>query len=289
MDIYREFRSSDDREATWGLVAAALQHSSSALLFGGPGTGKTFKAVTDLGGRLVLRHTFTQDQPSAAVMGHWVQRATPMGPQLEWQDGPALKAWRESHQNPVRLVLDEIQKVGEDALGIVHTLLDDETSAAITLPTGETVRRGPFLQVVGTMNGTPDELDPALRSRFRAKVFVGVVNPEALERLPDALRSVVAGIIEGGEDPLAEEGIRPWLGFVELCNSGVGVDTAARLSFGPKRAGELADALRMAASELGGVGHRDAGRLAEAAPDFDSFPDDIKELVRKIRDEGGKS
>lgn len=285
MDPYKAHRSKQiDSDETWAMANAALKHASAALYYGPPGTGKTYHAVHNTDGKAILRHTFTQDQPSAAILGHWVQRATPTGPQLEWNDGPALIAWRMSHTEPVRLVLDEMQKVGEDAQGLVHTLLDDEDSAAITLPTGETVRRGPHLQIVGTMNETPDELDPALRSRFRTKVFIGHVAPGALDLLPEALRNVVQGIIEGGTDPISEEGIRPWLGFVELVQAGVNVDRAAVMSFGVSRAHELADALKLAASDLGGVRARSAGtNTLEGKMDVGEIPDEIMALINKAK------
>jgi Mg-chelatase subunit ChlI len=52
------------------------------------------------------------------------------------------------------------------------------------------VKPAPGFSVVLTMNGEPNDLDPALLDRFAARVRIDEVHPHALEQLPDYLREV---------------------------------------------------------------------------------------------------
>ena len=76
----------DDLAATMGAGIDRI------ILFGPPGTGKTYAAIRWLTGeRPVERLICTEDLTSADVTGAWLPNGEGG---WQWQDGPALRAWR---------------------------------------------------------------------------------------------------------------------------------------------------------------------------------------------------
>jgi len=67
-------------------------------------------------------------------------------------------------------------------------LCDDEKSARIVLPTGETVKPKPRLQIVATMKREPEDLPEAIQDRFSARIRISAPHPEAIASLPENLR-----------------------------------------------------------------------------------------------------
>lgn len=233
--------------ATWEIVDAVLNHSPRILLMGPPGTGKTY-AGTRLGlknrkSKKVYSVTMTPETPMAELRGHYV----PSGGEYIWQDGPAIRAWREG----ARLVINEIDHSSPDCLSLLFAVLDDPQFAEFTLPTGETVRPAEGFQVVATMNGVPEDLPPALQDRFPVTLEIMEVNPEALAALPEDLRQVA---MHTALHPSEERriSIRMWAEFANLRKAmreaygdKKGTQMAAEAIFG-NRADEALNALEMA-------------------------------------------
>jgi len=225
----------------WDLVASVNQNSRSPSLYGPPGTGKSHAAHTaDRDGRPLFTVTMTPDTPAAELRGHYV----PSGNEFRWQDGPALRAWREGG----RLVINELNLAGGDALSFLLACLDSPQTAALTLPTGELVRPADGFQVVATMNGDPDEdLPAALRDRFPVAIEVNEAHPAGIAQLPHDLQAAAKGSVVVS-DPARRLTLRAWLAFASLRTS-IGAEAAAQAVF-RSRAGDVLDALRIASASL---------------------------------------
>ena len=223
----------------WDLISACIKNSRTTLLYGPSGTGKSFCAHgADLGGRNLYSVTLTPDTPAAELRGHYV----PMGNEFKWQDGPAISAWRFGG----RLVVNEIDHAGGDALSFLLNCLDTDGTACLTLPTGEMVRPNPQFQCVATMNGIPDQdLPPALRDRFPVCIEVNEAHPQGISSLPDDLQAAAKGSVVA-TDPARRLTLRAWKSFAALRNQ-IGPEMAAQAVF-QSRASDVLDALRIAAS-----------------------------------------
>lgn len=220
----------------WGLVDTVIQHSRTVLLYGPPGTGKTFAAHKEVGDRRLYSVTLTPDTPAAELRGHYV----PVGSEFKWQDGPAIKAWREG----ARLVLNEIDHAGGDALSFLLNCLDSEKTACLTLPTGELVRPHPDFQCVATMNGDPlQDLPSALRDRFPVTVEITEAHPQGINGLPQDLRAAAQGSVVA-TDPSRRITLRSWYAFADL-RTRIGSESAAMAVF-QERGGDILDSLRIA-------------------------------------------
>jgi len=220
----------------WDLINKVIPQSRVTLLYGKPGTGKSFAAHNaDLGGRQLFSVTMTPETPAAELRGHYV----PQGSHFVWQDGPAIRAWRFGG----RLVINEIDHAGGDALSFLLNCLDGQETACLTLPTGEMVKPAAGFQAVATMNGSPDELPAALRDRFPVCIEVDAVHPSALDTLPQDLRNAALGSALADDERRIS--IRAWQCFAHLRDS-VGAEAAAAAVFA-KRAKDVLDSLKMAA------------------------------------------
>ena len=220
--------------SAWETVAAVARVARLLLVYGPPGTGKTHAA---LGGRSdVYSVTVTPETPAAELRGHYVPRAG----EFVWQDGPAVRAWREG----ARLVVNEIDHAGGDLVALLLAILDNPESAVLTLPSGETVRPAPGFQCVATMNGKPADLLEALRDRFAVNVEIREPHPAAIERLPENLRKAAAGTVTADGD--ARITLRAWLAYADLIGAGVPETFAASAVFGD-RAGDVLASMRVAA------------------------------------------
>jgi MoxR-like ATPase len=219
----------------WELVEACVNHADRVLLYGPPGTGKTYTACRDR--EDLFSVTITEDMSSAELRGHYV----PRGGDFVWVDGPALAAFRLGK----RVVLNEIDHAGADAMTFLHSILDDAASARITLPTGETVRRGEGFSAVATMNGRPDDLPAALRDRFRVAVEVTRPHPDAIAALPADLQSAAQGTCVH-DDPARRIPLRAWLAYAAL-RQRIPNRLAAAAVFGPERADDVLESLTIAA------------------------------------------
>lgn len=230
---------STTNDGLWGLVESAAPHTRRMLLYGPPGTGKSFLARTaGLGGRDVYPVSVHSDLPAAELRGHFIP--TQEGG-MRWMDGPATTAWRGGG----RLILDEIDHAGDDALSFLLGVLDDAPTARLVLgTTGEVITPHENFQVVATMNGEPEDLPPALADRFPVTVRVDAPHPTAIASLPEDLRPLGASL-SAHTDPDRRIPLRSLLEFDRL-RAVIGSTAAATLIFA-ERAQEITDALEMAA------------------------------------------
>lgn len=233
----------------WNAIEAITPHVHRMLLFGPSGTGKTHSATLagQRDGEKVFQLTLTPDTPASALIGHFIVKDH----SCEWIDGVGIAAWRAAHKGPARLVLNEVDHAGPDAVSALHVLLDDHTTAGYTIATGEHVVPGKNLRIIGTMNGVPDDLLPSLQDRFAVRIEVNEVHPGAVKTLPEDLRdaAVNTALIK---EPQRRVSIRCWHAFAHLRKAmGDGAEAsvlAAKVVIG-ERWKELTDALKIRGSK----------------------------------------
>lgn len=192
----------------WEIIKAVIATSRRVLLYGLPGTGKTFIAARyEVEDTIVYQQTLTEESPMAELRGHFL----PKGSEMVWMDGPGIRAWREG----ARLVINEIDHASGDVLSFLLALLDDPEFAEFTLPTGELVRPAEGFHVVATMNGQPYDLPLPLQDRFPVTIEILDVNPEAIEALPEDLRvPAQTGALVVDQDRRLS--VRMWTEFASL-------------------------------------------------------------------------
>jgi len=216
----------------WKLFDAIIGATPRVLLYGKPGTGKTYQAnTTNLEGRETYNITLTQDSSASEVLGHYILNEEGG---MDWLDGVGIQAWKDG----ARLVINEIDHAGVDVQSFLHALLDDPEFAKFTLPNKnkEQVRPQPNFQVVATMNGVPEDLPEALLDRFPVRINIDKVHPKALESLPKKLRAVYADYNDG------DFSVRKWVALGQLMDKEVPLDYALQTIF-PDNYDEIADAL----------------------------------------------
>lgn len=217
----------------WEYVQACLGHADRVLLYGPPGTGKTTIANRFGKPEKVFNVYLTEDTPAAELRGHFV----PKGGEWLWMHGPAIRAWLEG----ARLVLNEINNASGDALDLLLAITDDHDLAALTLPTGETVRPADGFQVVATMNGEPEDLPEALQDRFAVSFRIDRAHPDALKALPPDIQALARA---RADEPQGAPSVRSWNAFRALRDA-VGPEVAAVAVFGPAEAQAVLDALAL--------------------------------------------
>lgn len=224
-----------EQHENWSIIDAVIATSRRVLLFGLPGTGKTYAAARRNieEDQPVYQITMTEETPAAEIRGHFL----PKGDEMVWMDGPAIRAWREG----ARLVINEIDRASADSLSLMYAILDDPEFAELTLPTGEVVTPKKGFHVVATMNGEPYDLPLALQDRFPVTIEVMDVNPEAIAALPKDLQ------VPAKETALAANedrrlSIRMWMEFGSLrsklnrrySSKSKGTTVAAKAIFGSR-------------------------------------------------------
>lgn len=157
----------------WSDVSTAVENGLRTLLWGPPGTGKSYAGITNVAeGSSVQRLYITMDTPSSEIRGHYVPNETGG---FRWHDGPATTAWRQGG----RLAIEEIDAASGDCLTLLLGYLDDPESAVVTLPSNEAIRPSAGFTAVATTNQLPQVMPPALLDRFDAVIHVPTANPAA--------------------------------------------------------------------------------------------------------------
>lgn len=206
------------------------------LLFGRPGTGKTYAALTF--GRVengVFSVTLTEETSAAEVRGHFILKAS----DSVWHDGPFVRAMRAGG----RIVINEVSNAGGDVQQLLFLVLESAASAVLTLPSGETLRPAPGFHVVTTDNQPPERLPEPLRDRLTCVLEITRPHPDALANLSPVLRRAAeAGL---GLDDDRRISARNW-NDLEALSREFGLEAACRLVFGAERGLMLHDAIRIA-------------------------------------------
>ena len=214
--------------------------SDRVLLYGVPGTGKSYQATLhNLGaGQSVYTTTLTEDSSAMELRGHYVPNSKNG---MDWHHGTAVQSWVDG----ARFVINEIDHAGGDVLTFLHSVLDDKEFAGMTLPNKkqEFVSPNENFNVVATMNGTPDMLPIALRDRFPVAINIDSIHPDALKQLPKKYRQVASDMSTIG-DTDRRTSIRKWNEFVMLSKE-LGKEMAMEGVFGDK-AEDIEDALESA-------------------------------------------
>jgi len=204
------------------------------ILFGRPGTGKTFSGLTvGVNAAGSERLICTEDMTSADVSGAFMPNVSGG---FEFLPGAALRAW----QNGSRLVIDEIDKAGGDVFAQLLAFTDTVDSASFTRPdNGEVVRPQPGFSVVMTSNiEDPRDLPTALKDRFPVAIEVNAAHPAALMALPPQLRLLAAAMVAG--EPGQRASLRAFYEFNRLITGGhFTVERAANLIFGEVMATQI--------------------------------------------------
>lgn len=196
----------------WKVAEAVIPHANAVLLYGIPGTGKTYagQRVGVNPGQEVYSLYLTEYTPVTEVRGTIYPILTNGEREFKWVDGPALMAYR----NGGRLVINEINQCSDDCVTFLLALLDNPESSRITLPSGEVIRPHRNFTVVATMNGEPSDLMPALRDRFPVTIRINKPHPDAVKALPEDLQNHAArtATLEEGR----RVGIRQWMAYAQL-------------------------------------------------------------------------
>lgn len=202
-------------------------HVTNVLLWGPPGTGKSrlARVCGVRPGSRVHCALIHADLPAAELRGHYVPQADGS---LAWHDGPGVAAWRHGE----RLVLDELDHAGDDALSMVLALADNPETAMMELATtGEIITPAPGFSVWATMNGVPDDLPAPLLDRFPVHIYIPGPHPDAIAGLSRDIQALALATANAEESRRIS--LRTWLEFDKVRRP-VGDEFAAKVLFGTR-------------------------------------------------------
>lgn len=225
----------------WQRAEFAVKHSNRVLLYGLPGTGKTYFGLNaGLKASNAYRLICTEEMTDADLIGCYKQNA-----QGTWSfsEGVGIKAWREG----ARLVVDEINRMNGDVESRMMALIDSTASSSWQHPdTGEIVKPHADFSVVATMNGEPSDLAPAILDRLIVRCEVNTPHPDAIASLPEYLRALAVKMTE----PTAQDrySLRSFVEFNAMYQASGNLDHSAQVVF-PTSHGDIISVLKVATSQ----------------------------------------
>ncbi len=232
-----------DLPSCWKDVNDALAAGIDRLiLFGPPGTGKTFGGLNlgDVTGG-AFRLICNEDMTAADVTGHFMPTADGT---WKWLDGAVLKAWQGNGQTGGRIVADEIDRASGDVLSLLLNMFDTPESASWQHPDSGQVftPRKNFSVVMTTNIEDMHDLPNALKDRFPIAIRIDRPHPGALAQLSPHLRAPAAAAVDADKD--RRFSVRSFMAFDQLCIKGMDIERAAFLVFG-NHAKDILDAIRI--------------------------------------------
>ena len=104
----------------------------------------------------------------------------------------------------------------------------------MSLPTGEALVPAEGFSVIGTSNSPPEDLDPALRSRFEVEIHLPEPAPAIVARMNQSAVGLGEALADSYRDPQHSLDPRKLLSFVSLRKAGVPSRQAALMVFGQR-------------------------------------------------------
>lgn len=231
----------------WAEIETAINASNRVLLWGPPGTGKSYAGAATKSD--LFRLYLTLDTPGSEIRGHYLPSEKGG---FVWHDGPATRAWRTGG----RLVIDEIDAASGDTMTLLLGYLDDAASSRITLPNNETVTPHEGFSCVATTNQLPTVIPEALLDRFEVVIQVTAPNPAAfnpqLWHSKDLCEAAKRVVYNPGESKTKARngrsvGLRNFRAIDKMmARGGLSMESAASLVLGAETGRWFADAAKYA-------------------------------------------
>ncbi len=206
--------------SAWLLAELAVAKLSRVFLWGPPGVGKSFLALK--AGKSPVQLNLSEDLTVQELMGHWV----PARAEWRFHFGPVSRALRDGSI----LILNEISRASGSVQDFLLGVLDSRDVSSLALPNGEVLKPARGFKAVGTSNTNPDQLDPALRSRFEAEIHLVAPHDRLIKNLDQRCHGLGSALADSYLDPSRALDPRRVASFVNLVFDGVPARQAALLT-----------------------------------------------------------